>query len=73
LNENKSYKIRFDYFFVGKYMDEVLCIVVPMHVTHLFLKCPWQFDKKTKHDGFKNKHSFEKDGIVFTLAPSSPK
>lgn len=54
-------------------MDEVLCIVVPMHITHLFLKCPWQFDKKTKHDGFKNKHSFEKDGIVFTLAPLSPK
>jgi len=60
-------------FSVGKYKDEVLCDVVPMHATHLLLGRPWQFDKKAKHDGFKNRYSLEKDGRIYTLAPLSPK
>ena len=44
-------------FSVGKYKDEVLCDVVPMHATHLLLERPWQFDRKAKHDGFKNRYS----------------
>ena len=60
-------------FLVGKYKDEVLCDVVPMHATHLLLGRPWQFDKKAKHDGFKNRYSLEKDGRIYTLAPLSPK
>jgi len=38
-------------FSVGKYKDEVLCDVVPMHVTHLLLGRPWQFDKKSQARG----------------------
>jgi len=60
-------------FLVGKYKDEVLCDVVPMHATYLLLGRPWQFDKKAKHDGFKNRYSLEKDGRIYTLAPLSPK
>jgi len=60
-------------FSVGKYKDEVLCDVVPMHATHLLLGRPWQFDRKAKHDGFKNRYSLEKDESIYTLAPLSPK
>jgi len=60
-------------FSVGKYKDEVLCNVVPMHATHLLLGRHWQFDRKVKHDGFKNMYSLEKDGRIYTLAPLSPK
>ena len=58
---------------MSKYKDEVLCDVVPIHVTHLLLRRPWQFDRKAKHDGFKNKYSLEKDVTIYTLAPLSPK
>ncbi|GJT08047.1 hypothetical protein Tco_0842509 [Tanacetum coccineum] len=30
---------------------------------------PWQFDRKTKHDGFQNTYSFKKDGVNITLLP----
>ncbi|GJX19894.1 RNA-directed DNA polymerase [Tanacetum coccineum] len=33
-------------------------------------KRPWQFDRKTKHDGFKNTYTFEKDGTTIVLVPS---
>jgi len=56
-------------FSVGKYKDEVLCDVVLMHVTHLLLGRLWQFDRKAKDDGFKNKYAMEKDGRVYLLAP----
>jgi len=61
-------------FSIGKYKDEVLCdVVMPMHTTHLLLGRHWQFDRKAKHDGFKNKYSLEKDGRIYTLAPLTPK
>uniref|UniRef100_A0A2N9F015 Reverse transcriptase domain-containing protein n=1 Tax=Fagus sylvatica TaxID=28930 RepID=A0A2N9F015_FAGSY len=40
---------------IGKYEDEVLCDVVPMHACHLLLGRPWQYDKRAKHDGFTNR------------------
>ncbi|XP_071713543.1 uncharacterized protein [Rutidosis leptorrhynchoides] len=52
-----------------KYHDEVWCEVIPMDACHLLLGRPWQFDRKTRHDGFKNTYSFFKDGINITLAP----
>jgi hypothetical protein len=56
-------------FSIGKnYKDEVLCDVVPMDACHILLDRPWQFDRKTFHDGFKNTYSFEKDGAKITLA-----
>ena len=48
-------------FSIGRYKDEVLCDVVPMHVGHILLGKLWQFDRKVNHDGFKNRHSFVKD------------
>jgi len=60
-------------FSIGKYKDEVICDVLPMHVTHLLLGRPLQFDRKAKHDGFKDKYSLEKDGRIYILAPLTPK
>jgi len=48
-------------FSVGKYKNEVLYDVVPMHATYLLLWRPCQFDRKVKHDGFKKKYSLKKD------------
>ncbi|XP_071726871.1 uncharacterized protein [Rutidosis leptorrhynchoides] len=57
-------------FSIGKtYKDEVWCEVIPMDACHLLLGRPWQYDRKTKHDGFRNTYSFVKDGISITLAP----
>ncbi|XP_071714561.1 uncharacterized protein [Rutidosis leptorrhynchoides] len=57
-------------FSIGKkYSDEVWCEVIPMDVCHLLLGRPWQFDRKTRHDGFRNTYSFIKDGVSITLAP----
>jgi len=53
-------------FSLGKYKDEVLCDIMLMHATHLLLGSPWQFNRKTKH-------SLEKHGRIYTLAPLTPK
>ncbi|XP_075489516.1 LOW QUALITY PROTEIN: uncharacterized protein LOC142528360 [Primulina tabacum] len=60
-------------FSIGKYVDEVLCDVVPMHACHILLGRPWQYDRQVTHDGFRNKYSFvlKKEPIV--LLPLSPK
>ena len=60
-------------FTIGKYSDDVLCDVVPMHVGHLLLGRPLQYDKKVTHDGFRNRYSFVKDGRTVTLIPLTPK
>nr|KYP41380.1 hypothetical protein KK1_037253 [Cajanus cajan] len=43
---------------IGKYKEEVLCDIVPLEASHVLLGRPWQFDKKTIHDGLTNKISF---------------
>ena len=60
-------------FSIGRYKDEVLCDVVPMHVGHILLGRPWQFDRKVNHNGFKNRHSFVKDNKTITLVPLTPR
>ncbi|XP_073267795.1 uncharacterized protein [Populus alba] len=60
-------------FAIGKYSDEILCDVVPMHASHLLLGRPWQFDRKVIHDGFRNRFTIVKDGKTITLVPLSPK
>ncbi|XP_042466500.1 uncharacterized protein LOC122049106, partial [Zingiber officinale] len=37
---------------IGKYEDELLCDVVPMHACHLLLGRPWQFDQKEFEEVF---------------------
>nr|GEU52956.1 hypothetical protein [Tanacetum cinerariifolium] len=57
-------------FSIGKSnKDEVWCEVIPMDAAHILLGRPWQFDRKTKHDGFQNTYSFKKDGVNITLVP----
>jgi len=47
--------------------------VVPIHATYLLLGHTWQFDRKTKYDGFKNKYSLKKDEKTFHFVPISPR
>uniref|UniRef100_A0A2N9IIS4 Reverse transcriptase RNase H-like domain-containing protein n=1 Tax=Fagus sylvatica TaxID=28930 RepID=A0A2N9IIS4_FAGSY len=56
----------------NKYLDEVLCDVVPMHADHILLGRPWQYDRRAIHDGFKNMYSFVKEGKTIKLAPLTP-
>ncbi|KAK8670002.1 hypothetical protein V6N13_104768 [Hibiscus sabdariffa] len=60
-------------FSIGKYKDDVLCDVVPMHTDHLLLGRPWQFDRKAIHDGFTNRYPFAYEGESITLAPLTPR
>ncbi|XP_073037004.1 uncharacterized protein [Primulina eburnea] len=39
-------------FSIGKYIDEVLCDVVPMHACHILLGRPWQYDRQEFEDVF---------------------
>ncbi|GJS82098.1 reverse transcriptase domain-containing protein [Tanacetum coccineum] len=58
------------YFSIGKkYNDEVWCEVIPIDACHILLGRPWQYDRRTKHDGFRNTYSFKKYGINIMLAP----
>lgn len=60
-------------FSIGKYVDEVLCDVVPMQACHLLLGRPWQYDRRVVHDGYKNKYSFMLREEPIVLLPLSPK
>jgi hypothetical protein len=51
----------------GRYSDEVLCVVVPMHAGHICWE-PWQYDRRVIHDGFRNRYNFVKAGKTFKLA-----
>ncbi|KAF7841762.1 uncharacterized protein G2W53_004060 [Senna tora] len=35
-------------FSIGKYCDQILCDVVPMHAGHILLGRPWELDRKAK-------------------------
>ena len=60
-------------FSIGKYVDEVLCDVVPMQASHILLGRPWQYDRKAIHDGVKNRYTIVKDSKTITLLPLTPK
>nr|XP_027103091.1 uncharacterized protein LOC113724382 [Coffea arabica] len=59
-------------FRIGKYEDQVLCDVIPMQASHILLGRPWQYDKKTTHDGFTNKYSLLHHNKKMTLVPLTP-
>ena len=59
-------------FSIGNFKDEVLCDVVPMEATHIFLGRPWQFDRKVFYYGHANIYAFSFQGKKFTLLPLSP-
>ncbi|XP_022011578.1 uncharacterized protein LOC110911283 [Helianthus annuus] len=52
-----------------RYSDDVWCEVVPMDACHFLLGQPWQYDRRTKHDGFLNTYSFKKEGVNVQLVP----
>jgi len=60
-------------FSIGKYVDEVVCDVVPMEASHLLLGRPWQYDRKVTHDGLTNKYSFLFKGQKVSLTLLSPR
>ncbi|XP_016681105.1 uncharacterized protein [Gossypium hirsutum] len=60
-------------FSIGKYCDEVLCDVAPMHAGHLLLGRPLKFDRRVMHDGYSNRYSFKYMERNVTLAPLTPK
>jgi len=56
---------------VGNYKDKVLCDVVSMEACHILLGRPWQFDKKTMHNGITNEITFTHKEKKFILCPLS--
>ena len=75
LNESGEVKVNKQVlvsFAIGRYKDEVLCDVVPMHASHILLGCPWQYDRNARHDGSSNRYTFVKDGRNVTLVPLTP-
>lgn len=59
-------------FSIGKYKDEVLCDVAPMHTGHLLLGRPWQFDRRVIHDGYKNRYTLVMNNRTVVLKPLQP-
>ena len=59
-------------FTLGRYKDDVLCDVVPMHAGDILFDRPWQYDRKVTFDGLMNKYTFTLFGKKFTLLPLSP-
>jgi len=57
---------------IRKYEDSVLCDVVPIEACHVLLGEPWQFDKKTMHNGLTNEISFTHKENKFVFHPLSP-
>jgi len=61
---DKQVKVEFS---VGNYKDNVLCDVVPMEAGHILLGRPWQFDKKTMHNGLTNEITLTHNEKKFIL------
>nr|GEW13337.1 putative reverse transcriptase domain, zinc finger, CCHC-type, aspartic peptidase domain protein [Tanacetum cinerariifolium] len=62
------------HFSIGnKYTDELWCEVIPMDGCHILLGRPWLYDRRVKHDGYRNTYTFKKDGVSIKLAPLNPK
>nr|XP_027090404.1 uncharacterized protein LOC113711436 [Coffea arabica] len=59
-------------FSIGKYIDEVVCDVAPMHATHVILGRPWQFDKHVTFDDKANKYILLHNGKRMVLTPLTP-
>lgn len=69
LKVTKQAKVMFS---IGKYTDEQLFDVVLMKACHFLLGRQWQYDRKTKHNGFSNRYSFVLQGEPITRIPLSP-
>ncbi|PKU68398.1 RNA-directed DNA polymerase [Dendrobium catenatum] len=56
-------------FSIGKFQDQAWCDVIPMDACHLLLGRPWQYDRKTVHDGASNTYSLMQAGEPIILLP----
>ena len=72
INENRELSVDKQVetkFSIGNYNDKFLCDVVPVEACHILLGRPWQFDKKTLHNGLTNEISFTHKKKKFVLNP----
>ncbi len=65
----KQAKVNFS---IGKYVDEVVCDVVPMTAAHILLGRPWEYDHDATHEGRSNKYRIVHCNKSFTLVPMLP-
>ena len=56
-------------FSVGTYEDVVICDVLPMDACHVLLGRPWQFDRRSTHEGRSNVYSLWHKGKHHVLQP----
>ena len=64
---NEQYIVNFK---IGHYFDEVLCDIMPMDCSHIFLGRPWKYDRYAIHDGRLNQYTLwvnERKKILFPL------
>ena len=54
-------------FSIQKYVDEVLCDVVPMDCCDLLLGHPFQYDRHAIHDGRSNVYTLKKYGNTYHI------
>nr|KYP36126.1 Transposon Ty3-I Gag-Pol polyprotein [Cajanus cajan] len=66
---DKQVKVKFS---IGNYEDQVVCDIVPMEACHILLGRPWQFDKRTMHNGLTNEITFTHKEMKFVFHPLSP-
>ena len=67
ITKNNTKKIQESNQVVGRYKDEVLCDVVPMHAGDVLFGWPWQYDRKVTFDGLINKYTFTLCGKKFAF------
>ena len=56
-------------FSIGAYEDTVVCDVLPMDACHVLLGRPWQFDRRSTHEGRSNVYSLWHNGKRHVLQP----
>ena len=59
-------------FTLGSYADNILFNVLDMDACHLLLGRPWQYDRKTKHNGYTNTYTLNHNGKRKELIPLPP-
>ncbi|CAO2817428.1 unnamed protein product [Amaranthus hypochondriacus] len=59
-------------FCIGSYKDKVLCDVLEMSACHVLLGRPWQYDRKSIHNGYTNTYTVRHEGKLKDLIPLSP-
>ena len=59
-------------FAIGSYKDQVLCDVLEMNACHVLLGRPWQYDRKSMHNGFTNTYTIRHEGKLQELIPLPP-